>query len=50
MEQVVTPRVHIGNVIRKAIVFNLRNSPGNAVTADNSFLTVSRFVALTDER
>lgn len=50
MEAVVTPRVHIGNVIRNATVFNFRNSLGDAVPTDNIFQTVSRLFALLDER
>jgi hypothetical protein len=50
MEAVVTNRVHIGNVIRNALVFNFRNSLGGAVIADNLLQTVSRLFALLDER
>jgi hypothetical protein len=50
METVVTNRVHIGNVIRNAIVFNFRNSPGGAVITDNLLQTVSRLFILLDER
>jgi hypothetical protein len=50
MEAVVTNRVHIGNVIRNAIVFNFRNSLGGAVITDNLLQTVSRLFTLLDER
>lgn len=50
MEAVVTNRVHIGNVIRNAIVFNFKNSLGGAVITDNLLQTVSRLFALLDER
>src|SRR5262245_25407472 len=50
MEAVVTNPVHIGNVIRNAIVFNFRNSLGGAVITDNLLQTVSRLFALLDER
>jgi hypothetical protein len=50
MEAVVTNQVHIGNVIRNAIVFNFRNSLGGAVVTDNLLQTVSRLFALLDER
>lgn len=50
MEAVVTNQVHIGNVIRNAIVFNFRNSLGGAVITDNLLQTVSRLFALLDER
>ena len=50
MEAVITNRVHIGNVIRNAIVFNFRNSLGGAVITDNLLQTVSRLFALLDER
>lgn len=50
MEAVVTNPVHIGNVIRNAIVFNFRNSLGGAVTTDNLLQTVSSLFALLDER
>ena len=50
MEAVITNQVHIGNVIRNAIVFNFRNSLGGAVVTDNLLQTVSRLFALLDER
>jgi hypothetical protein len=50
MEAVVTHRVHIGQVIRNAIVFNFRNSSGGAVMTDNLLQTVSRLFALLEER
>lgn len=50
MEAVVTTPVHIGIVIRNAIVFNFRNSLGGAVITDNLLQTVSRMFALLDER
>ncbi len=50
MEASVTHRVHIGYVIRNAIVFNFRNSLGGAVMTDHLLQTVSRLFALLDER
>ncbi len=50
MEAIITRRVHIGNVIRNAVVFNFRNSLGGAVITDNLLQTVSRLFALLDER
>jgi len=50
METIVTKRVHIGNVIRNALVFNFRNSLGGAVMTDNLLQTVARLFALLDER
>lgn len=49
MESVVTNRVHRGNVVHNAIVFNFRNSLGDAVITDNLLQTVSRLFALFDE-
>ncbi len=45
-----THRVHIGDVIRNAIVFNFGSSLGGAVMTDNLLQTVSRLFALLDER
>src|SRR5262245_35129545 len=50
MEAVVTNPVHIGHVIRNAIVFNFSNSLGGAVTTDSLLQTVSSLFALLDER
>lgn len=50
MEAVLTKRIHIGNVIRNAIVFNFRNSLGGSVMTDNLLQTVARLFALLDER
>jgi hypothetical protein len=50
METVITKPVHIGNVIRNAIVFNFRNSLGGAVITDNLLQSVARLFALLDER
>jgi hypothetical protein len=43
-------RIHIGNVIRQALVFNPRNSPGGAVNTDTLLQTVARLFALLDHR
>lgn len=50
MEAVVTNPVHIGNVIRNAMVFNFRNSLGGAVITDNLLQSVSRLFSILDER
>lgn len=50
MEAVITKPIHIGNVIRNAIVFNFRNSLGGAVRTENLLQTVARLFALLDER
>ncbi|HWQ31408.1 MAG TPA: hypothetical protein VNQ79_00885 [Blastocatellia bacterium] len=50
MEPIVTRHIHIGNVIRNALVFNFRNSLGGAVMTDNLFQSVARLFALLDER
>ena len=50
MEAVITNRVHIGNVIRNAIVFDFKNSRGGAVSTDTLLQTVARLFELLDER
>ncbi|MDQ3687571.1 MAG: hypothetical protein M3430_18500 [Acidobacteriota bacterium] len=50
MQRAVTNRVHIGNVIRNAVVFNFKDSRGGAVNSDNLLQTVARLFALLDER
>jgi hypothetical protein len=50
MQATVTNRVHIGNIIRNAIVFNFRNPLGGRVITDNLLQTVSRLFTLLDER
>ncbi len=50
MDSIVTNPVHIGNVIRNAIVFNFRNSLGGAVITDDLLQTVARLFTLLDER
>ncbi len=43
-------RVHIGEVIRNAVVFNLRNAQWDSVNADSLIETVARFFAVLSER
>jgi len=42
--------VHIGNVIRNAVVFDFKKSRGEAVTNDNLIQTVDELFKLLDER
>lgn len=42
--------VHIGRVIRNAIVFDFKNSRGGAVNTDDLLQTVERLFALLEER
>ena len=44
------PRVHIGNVIRNAVVFNFKNWRGDTRNADSLLQTVARLFALLHER
>ena len=44
------PRVHIGNVIRNAVVFNFKNRRGDIMNADSLLQTVARLFALLRER
>jgi SAM-dependent methyltransferase len=44
------PKVHIGNVIRNALVFNFKNWRGEAVDTDALLQTVARLFALLQER
>ena len=44
------PRVHIGNVIRNAVVFNFKNRRGDTMNADSLLQTVARLFALLRER
>lgn len=43
-------RVHIGEVVRNAVLFNPENSRERAVNSDMLIETVSRFFALLRER
>ncbi|HXG65330.1 MAG TPA: hypothetical protein VNO70_09490 [Blastocatellia bacterium] len=43
-------KVHIGNVIRNAVVFNFKNWQEGGVSADNLLETVARLFALLKER
>jgi hypothetical protein len=44
------PRVHIGEVIRNAVVFNLKNARSDSVNADSLIETVARFFTLLRDR
>jgi hypothetical protein len=44
------PRVHIGEVIRNAVVFNLKNARSDSVNADSLIETVAQFFTLLRER
>jgi hypothetical protein len=46
----ISPRVHIGEVVRNAIVFKPTNHQGSLVNSDVLIETVSRFFALLRER
>ncbi len=46
----ILPRVHIGEVIRNAVVFNPENHQKHPVNADSLIETVARFFALLHER
>lgn len=50
MESVSEKSVHIGNVIRNAVVFDFKKSRGEAVTDDNLIQTVDELFKLLDER
>lgn len=50
MSTATIPRVHIGEVIRNAVVFNLRNAQSDSVNADSLIETVARFFRLLHER
>lgn len=50
METRVTNRVHIGNVIRRGIVFDFKNLRGGTVNADTLLQTVASLFKLLDER
>lgn len=43
-------RVHIGAVIRNAVVFNFRNKPGDEMNTDTLLETVARLFRLLSER
>ena len=43
-------RVHIGEVIRNAVLFNPVNSQGRVMNSDNLIETVGRFFTLLSER
>lgn len=42
--------IHIGRVIRNAVIFDFKNSLGGAVNTDNLLQTVARLFALLEER
>jgi hypothetical protein len=44
------PKIHIGSVIRNAVVFNFKNWRGGAMNADSLLQTVARLFALLHER
>lgn len=44
------PKVHIGNVIRNALIFNFKNWRGEAVNTDALLQTVARLFVLLQER
>jgi len=44
------PKVHIGNVIRNAVVFNFKNWRGGTMNADTLLQTVARLFAVLHER
>jgi hypothetical protein len=44
------PRVHIGEVIRNAVVFNLKTARSDSVNADSLIETVAQFFTLLRER
>ena len=46
----ILPRVHIGEVIRNAVVFNLKNARSDSVNADSLIETVAQFFSLLRER
>ena len=50
MESVITGRVHIGDVIRNALVFDFKRSFEGIVNTDNLPQTVARLFKLLDER
>ena len=50
METISSNRVHIGDVIRNAIVFDFKNSRGGAVSADSLLQTVAHLFKILDER
>ena len=50
MSTTIIPIVHIGEVIRNAVVFKLRNAQGDSVNADSLIETVARFFRLLRER
>ena len=45
----ILPRVHIGEVIRNAVVFNLKNARSDSVNADSLIETVANFFTLLRE-
>ncbi|MBA2526134.1 MAG: hypothetical protein H0V18_10185 [Pyrinomonadaceae bacterium] len=46
----ILPRVHIGEVVRNAVLFNPENSRERAVNSDVLIETVARFFSLLRER
>lgn len=50
MSSVSEKYIHIGNVIRNAVVFDFKKSRGEAVTDDNLIQTVDELFKLLDER
>src|SRR5262245_28668351 len=45
-----TPKVHIGQVVRNAVVFNFKNHKGAPVNTDSLLQTISRLFGLLHER
>lgn len=43
-------RIHIGKIIRNAVVFNFKNRREDAMTADSLLKTVARLFELLRER
>ena len=46
----IQPKVHIGKVVRNAVVFDFRRRQGDTLNADSLLLTVSRLFDLLHER
>lgn len=46
----VVPKVHIGEVVRNAVVFDLKSAAGDLMDAESLIKTVARFFALLNER
>jgi hypothetical protein len=50
MEEIINRRVHIGDVVRNAIVFDFKKTQGGEVNTDNLLQTVARLFTLLDQR